>query len=117
MQEILEFINSGEYRIEADWISKNTFAHIVPLENLIVLNITLLVAEAFVHEYMHDKYPYLSEKAIIKKTTRMMNRMTVPQIHTVAQKVMDQIELNMKTMLTIKINGRQNHGQLSCKNV
>jgi len=80
MQEIIEQIKEQKYFIINKWINKNTVAEINEEQEVIILNASLLVVEAIVHEFMHSKYPSLSENAIIAKTTKKINRSSIAEI-------------------------------------
>ena len=89
LKELKDFFESGEYEIFFGWINKNTFGNIDPSKEEILINIYLFIADIFVHEFLHYKYPQLSEKKIKKKTKKFLNRLTISDIKKMAEYLLD----------------------------
>ena len=89
MQEIIEFLNSNEYEIQIRWINKFTCGIIDNKKEIIVINLWLMIADTMIHEFLHYKYPKASEREILAKTFKKLNRLTVKQIYDLAVKVVD----------------------------
>lgn len=88
MKEIMDFIEGQEYEILIGWLGKNHYGAIDPEKYRICINLHLLIAETFIHEFLHDKYPKLSEEEIIKKTDRKIKRLKVSEIMEITKQVM-----------------------------
>jgi hypothetical protein len=82
----MEFIKEkgNNYEVRFAWIDKSTAGKIEQEECVIIINLQLMVAHTFVHEWLHDKYPKMSEKKIQDKTKRYINRMKVSDIELLA---------------------------------
>lgn len=85
LKELKDFFEKGEYDISFKWIDKNTFGLINFSKEKIFLNIYLLIMDTFIHEFLHNKYPRLSEKKIRKKTKNFLNRLTVSNIKEITK--------------------------------
>ncbi len=83
--KLLEWLEDRTYDLRLRWIDKNTEAEINYLNEVIRINLELILAKTIVHEFLHDQYPDLSEKEIIAKTRKYLNRMKVLEIKKVAR--------------------------------
>lgn len=85
-----EFLKSREFDLVFGWIDKKTLGKIDFVNERITINLDLEVVDTYVHEWLHNVYPHLSERAIVKKTRKYVNRMTVARIRKLAQKLLRQ---------------------------
>lgn len=85
LKELKNFFENSELNISFGWINKSTFGIFDPSKEKIIINIYLSIADIFIHEFLHYKYPQLSEKKIKKKTENFLNRLTVPEIKKMAK--------------------------------
>ena len=96
MRELMKFLNYDSHTVKVGWIDKRTFASLNRNKDEICVNVFLLIAEAFIHEYMHHKYDVVTqnmklkdeEKFIDIKTKRKLSRMKVGEIMEIAKQVM-----------------------------
>lgn len=72
-----------EVKIRFGWIDKRTYG--LCEDNKITLNIYLWLAETFIHEFYHFKYPKDSEKMIEKRTEAKLRRMSNKEIIRLAK--------------------------------
>ena len=89
MKELLDFLNGGECEIRIGWINKFTFGAVDLQDNIIMINLALMIADIYIHEFLHIKYPFATEKEILAKTSKKLNRLTVKQIQDLAVGVME----------------------------
>jgi len=88
MDEIINFIEKQEFEILIGWLSKNHFGAIDREKDRICINLHLLIAETFIHEFLHYKYPKLSEEKIIQKTDKKITRLKVAEIKKISEYIM-----------------------------
>lgn len=91
MEKILEFIESRECEIVFRWIDKKTEGKMNVEKEIICLNLHLMIASAFLHEYFH----YIkdsngkSEAEIEAQVDKFLKSLRVGQIQQIAHKVME----------------------------
>ncbi len=96
MKEIIDFIESGSHEIKIGWIDKNTFGFLNNRDDVICLNLFLLIADTFIHEYMHYKYQEFctgmnyeeEEKFVNEKTKNKILKMKIGEIMEISRTVM-----------------------------
>jgi len=81
MKQLKQFLKRGS--IKVGWIDKNTFGTYD--DNEIIINKALTMVEVLVHEYLHHKYPKASEREIIGRTARKVNRLSKKEIIRIAK--------------------------------
>lgn len=67
------------------WIDKNTFGLYDTETKRVKISIVLALVRIFIHEYIHELNPDATEKEIIKKTTRKLNRLTRKEIKEIGR--------------------------------
>ncbi|MEK7596196.1 MAG: hypothetical protein AAB564_01445 [Patescibacteria group bacterium] len=85
LKELKRFFEDSEYKISFNWIDKNTFGNINYSKEKIFINIYILLINTFIHEFLHNKYPKLSEKKIEEKTKNYSNHLTVSDIKKITK--------------------------------
>lgn len=113
MKEILDFIENAGFRYVYSWIDKKTYAMVDHEDKVIVINMELIVADMFLHEYFHSKYSRLGEEEIIKKTSNKLKRLKVSKIQLIAEKIF--IRSRFSAIISPKSHRRANHRRSKCK--
>jgi riboflavin synthase len=85
--ELQRFLRSKKIKIRFGWVGKDKYGEINHSRGIVTIGIHLMVTDILVHEFMHHKYPYLSERRIDQKARRYVKRMSVRQIHLIAKQV------------------------------
>jgi len=83
--KLIDWLKSRDYDLRLRWIDKNTQAEINYLDEVIRINLELVLAQIVTHEFLHDRYPDLEEKEIIRKTYKHIQRMKVSEIKAVGR--------------------------------
>lgn len=83
----LEFLESDEYEIEFGWLNKVYWGKLNEKKSKIKLNLDLMIAEIFVHEFTHYLFPDRDEEAVWKSTFRRIKRMSAKEIQTLAWRI------------------------------
>lgn len=96
MDRVSEFltkdVREGYIDLHFGWINKVTLGGLFEDDkgnSKIVFNVCLMVVDTFVHEMYHFHMPHLTEEEVIKKTTSLLNRMTVIQIKEIFVFIME----------------------------
>ena len=82
MHDVYEFLD--DYEIEFGWVNKNAYGIIDPQQGVVVINIILMIAETFLHEFYHYKFPEASEAEVEGMARERVKNMTVPEIYDLA---------------------------------
>ncbi len=67
-------------KLEFGWIDKNTFGLYDSETKRVKINLVSALVYIFIHEAIHELNPNATEKAVIKKTARKLNRLTRKEI-------------------------------------
>lgn len=86
-QRIFDFLNLG-YDVEIGWISKKIEGEIDHTKEKIILNLDLLIAGVFVHEWLHNENPTDEESVIWEKTEKVLSRLKVEEIKMITQTIL-----------------------------
>ncbi len=98
IKEILKSLKDGKYEIRFSWIGKKTYADIdnekkKGKKKLIRINIILIVAEKFIHEFLHDsldleKFSVETANAIVEtETKKLIEAFSIKEIKKIAKMV------------------------------
>lgn len=66
-------------KLNFGWIDKNTFGLYDTDTKQVKINLVLALVDIFVHEFIHEINPKATEKQIVKKTARKMNRLRIKE--------------------------------------
>ena len=100
MDRIREFMKVC--KLEFGWINKDTLGTYNFEKCEVKLNVALLVIETFLHEYHHHKYPQATEKEVINKNTKKMNRLTRNEMAEVGNFIFETLKNEVKTLVKRK---------------
>ena len=89
MREIMDLLEDRELEVEFKWVDKNTSAIFEVEKHRIVINLEFMLAEALIHENIHDQYPELDESATRLRTLRKIQRLKKSEIQLIGKKLMD----------------------------
>ena len=85
-----EAVNLSQFvrrsKISVAWTSKNEWAFLDTEDNVCV-NVPLFLVSCVVHEWLHFKYPKLTERQVALRERKMVDRMTARQILRMARKI------------------------------
>jgi len=104
MKQIREFMKVC--KLEFGWINKDTLGTYDFDKCAVKLNVALLLIETFLHEYHHHKHPKATEKEVIKKNTKKMNRLTRSEMAEVGNFIFETLKNEVKIL--IKKKGGEN---------
>lgn len=81
---LMEFLKSGKYKVRFRWLAKHDFARIEPQKKRVSINLSAIVAHYIAHEFLHTKYPLMSDPEgngkIDDKAWWYVEKMTVSEI-------------------------------------
>ena len=100
MDRIREFMKVC--KLEFGWINKDTLGTYDFEKCEVKLNVALLMIETFLHEYHHHKYPQATEKEVINKNTKKMNRLTRNEMAEVGNFIFETLKNEVKTLVKRK---------------
>ena len=72
-------------KLEFGWIDKNTFGLYDFETKRVKISLALALVDIFIHEAIHEFNPNATEKEIIKKTARKLNRLTRKDIKEIGR--------------------------------
>jgi len=78
MNQIRDFLETGEFDIVFCWITKNHYADMHEEPPLIRISMPLQICSRFLHEHLHVKYPKKNER---------QNRLTRKEIMEIVKEV------------------------------
>lgn len=84
MLKIIDFLTKSEYDFRIGWLSKGEYAKIYFSQSRVVLNLTLMISDAIIHEFFHYEYPHKSEAEVEKLTRNKIKRMKVDELKEIA---------------------------------
>ncbi len=88
IDKIMKEIKDDDIEIKVAWIDRNTYGlNVENDKNYIVINLSLFVADTFIHELLHHRYGELTEEQVKDKTNKFLKRLTVAEIMELSVKV------------------------------
>ena len=91
--KLLKWLEDRTYDLRLRWIDKTTAAEIDYTNGIVRINLQLVLTELIAHEFLHDCFPCLSERKILRKTVKYLNRMKVSEIKAVGKETFRQLIL------------------------
>jgi len=85
---VIDFLESGEFKVKFKWINKNTHGEIDYSKKVITINLSLFITDTIIHEFLHNELSGIKneEKVVLARTKRVMKRLPVHQIKWIAKR-------------------------------
>ena len=87
MRLMNKFLNDNEWEIKLGW-SEKSYGLCDYENNVIYINICYSVASTLIHEFLHARYPSLSESKVEKLEKKILESLSFCQVRNLAIKVM-----------------------------
>lgn len=87
MKSLNKFLNDNDWEIKLGWL-ENCHGYCDYTTDTIYINLCYVVAGILIHEFLHAKYPFLSENNVGKLEIKILNTLSSRQIKKLAMKIM-----------------------------
>jgi hypothetical protein len=86
-ERLLAFLDGDDYAVSCRWINKNTYGITRHDIEEVHINIYAILTSILVHEYLHVRYPQLSEETVDNLADRAMQRLSKSAIIELATRL------------------------------
>ena len=86
IEDLLSFMDS-EWKIVFAWRGNDTMGYTDPDTKTIYINMPLMVVGTYIHEYLHARYPGMSEEEVLFEAEYVIDCLSLPDFKVLFKKV------------------------------